>query len=67
VPGEACACTMRLHPYPTRAVSDTVFQVFQGVFRYVASLCFKIFSCFRCMFQVFHTNVAKIDRDIALL
>jgi hypothetical protein len=32
---------------------------------HVASICFKCFRCFRGMLQVFHTDVAKIDRDIA--
>jgi hypothetical protein len=26
---------------------------------------FKCFSYFRCMFQVFHLNVAKVDMDVA--
>jgi hypothetical protein len=32
---------------------------------YVANACFERFSCFRCMFQVFHMDVVKIDRDVA--
>jgi hypothetical protein len=35
------------------------------VFRHVASLYFKYFSCFRCTFRVFRTNVAKVYQDIA--
>jgi hypothetical protein len=31
-------------------------------FKYVVSLCF---NCFRCMFQVFHMDVAKVDYDVA--
>jgi hypothetical protein len=34
-----------------------------GVFRHVASLCFKYFSCFRCMFQMFCMDVRKGDWD----
>ena len=30
----------------------------------VASVCFKCFRCFICMLQVFHVDVAKVDRDI---
>jgi uncharacterized CHY-type Zn-finger protein len=44
---------------------DAVLQVFLDIFRQVASLCLKYFSCFRCMFQLFHANVAKVDRDVA--
>jgi hypothetical protein len=37
-----------------------------GVFIHIASLWFKCFSYFRwCMLQVFYTDVAKVDRDIA--
>jgi hypothetical protein len=32
---------------------------------HVVSLCFKCFRCFIQMLQVFHLDVAKIDRDIA--
>jgi hypothetical protein len=32
---------------------------------HVASVCFKCFSCFRGMLQVFHMDVAKVDRDVA--
>jgi hypothetical protein len=32
---------------------------------YVASICFKCFICFRSMLQVFHMDVAKVDRDVA--
>ena len=32
---------------------------------HVASVYFKYFKFFRGMFQVFHTDVAKIDRDVA--
>ena len=44
---------------------DAVFQVFLNVFRHVASLCFSCFSYFRYMFQLFHADVVKVDRDIA--
>jgi hypothetical protein len=40
------------------------FKCFWMFFRHVASLCFKCFGCFRCMFQLFHADVANIDRDI---
>jgi hypothetical protein len=32
---------------------------------HVARVCFKYFRCFRGMFQVFQTDVAKIDQDVA--
>jgi hypothetical protein len=32
---------------------------------HASSVCFKCFICFRCMLQVFHTDVAKVDRDVA--
>jgi hypothetical protein len=41
------------------------FQVFSGDFKHIASLCFKCFSYFICMFQVFHTDVIKVDQDAA--
>jgi hypothetical protein len=31
---------------------------------HIASKCFKCFKCFRGMLQVFHTDVAKVDRDV---
>jgi hypothetical protein len=31
----------------------------------VASVCCKCFRCFICMWQVFHVDVAKVDRDVA--
>ena len=31
---------------------------------HVASVHLKCFRCFRGMFQVFHTDVAKVDRDV---
>ena len=31
---------------------------------HVASVHFKCFRCFRSMLQVFHTDVAKVDRDV---
>jgi hypothetical protein len=44
---------------PTRWSSPT------RVSRLVASVCFKYFSCFRGMLQVYHVNVAKVDQDVA--
>jgi hypothetical protein len=32
---------------------------------HVASVCFKYFRCFICMLQVFHVDVAKVDRGVA--
>jgi hypothetical protein len=32
---------------------------------HVASICFKCFRCFSGMLQVFHADVAKVDRDVA--
>jgi hypothetical protein len=32
---------------------------------YVARVCFKYFRCFRSVLQVFHTDVTKVDRDVA--
>jgi hypothetical protein len=34
------------------------FSDMLDVFRHVASLCFKCSNCFRCMFQLFHADVA---------
>ena len=31
---------------------------------YVANACFKDFRCFKDMLQVFHMDVAKVDRDV---
>jgi hypothetical protein len=31
---------------------------------HVASVCFKCFRCFRGMLQVFHTDFAKVNRDV---
>jgi hypothetical protein len=57
--GEACATVV---PHQVGPPATLCVQVFQGVFRHVASL---YFSCFRCIFQVFYTDVAKVDRDVA--
>jgi len=46
---------------------DAVFTSVLGVFRHVASLCLKCFSCFICIFQVFHMDVAKVDRDVTYI
>jgi len=32
---------------------------------HVVSLCFRYFICFIDMFQMFHKDVAKVDRDVA--
>jgi hypothetical protein len=32
---------------------------------HVASLCFKCFTCFIWVLQVFHRDVAKVDHDVA--
>jgi hypothetical protein len=32
---------------------------------HVASVYLKCFRCFRGMFQLFHTDVAKVDQDVA--
>ena len=32
---------------------------------HVASICFKCFRCFRDTLQLFHMDVAKVDRDVA--
>jgi hypothetical protein len=31
---------------------------------YVANVCFKCFICLRGMLQLFHADVAKVDRDV---
>jgi hypothetical protein len=46
------------------AAGDIVFSSISSIFRHVASLCFECFSYFRCMFQVFHMDVVKVDRDV---
>jgi hypothetical protein len=40
---------------------DTVFQ---GVFRHVASLCFKCFQLFQMYVSNVSYDVAKVDRDV---
>jgi len=50
--------------YGMAAAAMLCFKCFWTFFRHVASLCFKCFSYFRCMFQMFSTNVAKVDRDV---
>jgi hypothetical protein len=32
----------------------------------VVSICFKCFKCFRGILQVFHTDVAKVDRGCCI-
>jgi hypothetical protein len=32
---------------------------------HIASVHLKCFRCFRGMFQLFHMDVAKVDRDVA--
>jgi hypothetical protein len=32
---------------------------------HVASVQFKYFKCFSDMLQLFHTDAAKVDRDVA--
>jgi hypothetical protein len=34
---------------------------------HVASVCFKCFRCFICMLQLFHVDVAEVDRDVAYI
>ena len=41
------------------------FKCFWMLFRHVASPCFKYFSCFRCMFQLFQADISKVDWDVA--
>jgi hypothetical protein len=40
-------------------------QIDVAVETHIASVCFKCFICFRDMLQVFHMDVAKLDRDVA--
>ena len=35
------------------------------IYVHVASVCFKCFTCFIGMLQVFYIDVAKVDRDVA--
>jgi hypothetical protein len=37
----------------------------QWLHTHVSSVCFKCFTCFRLMLQVFHLDVAKVDLDVA--
>jgi hypothetical protein len=37
------------------------------LYMYVSSVCSKCFICFRCMLQVFHLEVAKVDLDVACI
>jgi hypothetical protein len=34
------------------------------LFPYVAYVCFKYFRCFICILQLFHLDVAKVDRGM---
>jgi hypothetical protein len=45
-------------------IGNAVFSSVSCVFRYVANLYFKYFSCFRRMFQVFHLDVAYVAMAI---
>jgi hypothetical protein len=56
--GEACA-TVVPHQVGCDRRRRCVLSVWD-IFRHVASLCFKCFSCFRRIFQVFHLDVAYI-------
>ena len=45
-----------------------MFQVFHLDVAYVTMTlytCFKSFTCFRLMLQVFHLDIAKVDLDVA--
>jgi hypothetical protein len=53
-------------------VSKVVFKYFiwmlhilQWLYTHVASISFKCFSYFRCMFRVFHLDVAEVYLDVA--
>jgi len=41
------------------------FNGFSSVFASVSNACFKCFTCFRGVLQVFHTDIAKVHRDVA--
>jgi hypothetical protein len=45
--------------WPTATLCFQVFQTFSDMLQ--AYICFKCFSYFICMFQVFHMDVAKVD------
>ena len=34
---------------------------------HIANICFKYFRGFRGLLQVFHTDVEKVDRDVAMV
>jgi hypothetical protein len=52
----ATASGMPMSLYSPKKQGDVALKA------HVASVCFKCFRCFRGMLQVFHTNVAKVDR-----
>ena len=39
---------------------DLVLHILKWLYTYVASVCFKYFSCFKRMLQVFYLNVAYV-------
>jgi hypothetical protein len=43
------------------------FQVFFGIFASASDVCCKCFNSFRCMLQVFHLDVAKVDLMLNML
>jgi uncharacterized membrane protein len=54
---------LKLH-MPTSLGSPSSKKMF-ALKLYVASVCFKCFKYFRGMLQVFYTDVAKLDYDVA--
>jgi hypothetical protein len=43
---------------------DLVLHMLQWLYTHVASICFKYFSCFKCMLQVFYQDVVYIALTI---
>jgi hypothetical protein len=54
---EGCGHYRRRGYYDTRPLQGDV-----AMKAHVASVCFKCFRCFRGVLQLFHMNVAKVDR-----
>jgi hypothetical protein len=49
------------------AMATYMLSSFFWCFASVSDVCWKSFSCFRRMLQVFHLNVAKVDRMLHML
>jgi hypothetical protein len=59
----SCVCCKCFHlDVAMFAMVRQVFLSFFWCFASVSDVCCKYFRCFRCMSQVFHLNIANVDR-----